>query len=268
MKANVYGLDGKVKKQIDLPSSFFVPIREDVIRRAVLALQSQKRQPYGTDPLAGLRTSAHYHGRRRTRYQMINRGIARLPRLHRTSPQMVFRVRRVPQAVKGRRAHPPKVEKIFAQKINKKELLLAFWSAISASFNIEMVKKRGHKVDGLKLPIIFDDEIQNVKKTKEFESILKKIGLEKEIERCRERRERPGKGKMRGRRYKTKKGPLVVVLEDNGILRAARNIVGVDAVLLKDLTVEHLAPGAHPGRISIWSLSAIEALKEGKYGSV
>ncbi|MCS7134941.1 MAG: 50S ribosomal protein L4 [Candidatus Aenigmarchaeota archaeon] len=262
MKTNVYGVDGKIKKQIDLPTLFSTPIREDVIRRAVLALQSQERQPYGTDVFAGLRTSAHYHGKRRMRYQMINRGIARLPRLHRTSPQMVFRVRRVPQAVKGRRAHPPKVEKIFAQKINKKELVLALKSAISASCDMELVKKRGHKVDGIKLPIVFEDDVQKIKKTKEFEELLKKIGLQQELERCKKKTQRPGKGKMRGRRYKVKKGPLLVVAEDNGILKAARNLPGVDAVLLKDLTVNHLAPGSHIGRITLWSLSAIKALEE------
>ncbi|MBU5688965.1 MAG: 50S ribosomal protein L4 [Candidatus Aenigmarchaeota archaeon] len=262
MKANVYDLNGKVKGQIELPSVFSTPLREDVIRRAFLALQSQQRQAYGTDPEAGLRSSAHYHGKRRMRYQMINRDMARLPRLHRTTPHLTFRVRLVPQAVKGRRAHPPKVEKILAQKINNKELMLALKSAISASCNIDIVKKRGHKVDGIKLPIIFDDSIQKIKKAKEFEQLLEKIGLDKEIERCKDRRERAGRGKMRGRRYKNKKGPLLIVAKDEGVLKAARNIPGVDAVLAEDLSVEDLAPGAHPGRITIWSKSAIEAIKE------
>jgi len=262
MKASVYDISGKVKGQIDLPSVFSHPLREDVIRRAVLALQSQRRQPYGTDPEAGLRSSAHYHGKRRMRYQMINRDMARLPRLHRTTPHLTFRVRLVPQAVKGRRAHPPKVEKVLAQKINNKELMLALKSAIAASSNLDIVKKRGHKVDGVKLPIIFDDAIEKIKKTKDFEALLEKIGLEKEIERCKDKRERPGKGKMRGRRYKSRKGPIVIVSKDEGIIKAATNLPGVDAILVEELTVEDLAPGTHPGRIAIWSKSAVEKLKE------
>ena len=261
MKANVYDLKGNIKGEIELPAVFSQPLREDIIRRAVLALQSQRRQPYGTDPLAGLRTSAHYHGRRRTRYQMINRDMARLPRLHRTSPHLTFRARIVPQAVKGRRAHPPKTEKVWAQKINKKELLLALKSAIAASCNEELVKKRGHKVNGMKLPIIFEDSLQKIKKTKDFEKLLEKIGLTEEMKRCREVKEKPGKGKMRGRRYKKKKGPLVVVAKDEGILKAASNLPGVDAVLVDELTVEDLAPGTHPGRLTIWSKSAIEKLE-------
>ncbi len=261
MKVDIYDLNGKVKGQMDLPSVFSTPLRQDVIKRAFLALQSQKRQSYGTDPEAGLRSSAHYHGKRRMRYQMINRDMARLPRLHRTTPHLTFRVRLVPQAVKGRRAHPPKVEKILAEKINNKELMLALKSAIAASCNLDLVKKRGHKVD-TKLPIIFDDSIQKIKKTKDFEKLLEKIGLIEEIERCKDKRERPGKGKMRGRRYKNKKGPLLIVAKDEGVLKAVRNLPGIDAVLAEELTVEDLAPGAHPGRITIWSKSAVEMLKE------
>lgn len=262
MKANIYDLDGKIKGQIELPSVFSTPLREDVIKRAFIALQSQQRQPYGTDPEAGLRSSAHYHGKRRMRYQMINRDMARLPRLHRTTPHLTFRVRLVPQAVKGRRAHPPKVEKIFAQKINNKELMLALKSAISASCNIDIVKKRGHKVDGIKLPIVFEDSIQKMKKAKDFEILLEKIGLNEEIERCKERKIKAGKGKMRGRRYKNKKGPLLVVAKDEGIIKAARNIPGVDVVLAEDLSIQDIAPGSQPGRITLWSKSAIEFVKE------
>ena len=39
---------------------------------------------------------------------------------------------------------------------------------------------------------------------------------------------RRGKGKMRNRRYTTRKGPLVVYSGDSGISRAFRNIPGVD----------------------------------------
>ncbi|MEM5799711.1 MAG: 50S ribosomal protein L4 [Candidatus Aenigmatarchaeota archaeon] len=262
MKANVYDVNGKVKGQIDLPNVFSTPLREDIIRRAFLALKSQQRQVYGTDPEAGLRSSAHYHGKRRMRYQMINRDMARLPRLHRTTPHLTFRVRLVPQAVKGRKAHPPKIERVFVQKINNKELMLALKSAISASCNIDIVKKRGHRVNEIKLPIIFDDSIQKIKKTREFEKLLEKIGLSDEIERCKDRRVKAGKGKVRRRRYKNKKGPLVVVAKDEGILKAAQNIPGIDTVLAEDLSIEDLAPGAHPGRITIWSKSAIEAIKE------
>ncbi len=258
----MFNLQGNPTGKIELPEIFEEQLRPDIIKRAVLALQSQKRQPYGSDPLAGLRTSAHYHGKRRKRFTMMNIGRSRLPRLHATSPHLLYRVRRVPRAVKGRRAHPPKVEKIWSQKINKKEEKLALRSAIAATANKEIVKARGHKIDGIKqIPLVVNDKIQSIKKTKEVEKILKKLGLEKELERSRVKKVRAGKGKLRGRKYKRKYGPLILVSEDKGVLKAGSNIPGVNVCDIKNVSVEDLAPGALPGRLTIYSKSAVEQLR-------
>ena len=56
------------------------------------------------------------------------------------------------------------------------------------------------------------------------------------------------------------KGPLIVVMEDRGIGKASANLPGVEVVKVTDLNAEVLAPGAHPGRLVIWSRSAFEAL--------
>ncbi|MCD6371612.1 MAG: 50S ribosomal protein L4 [Candidatus Aenigmarchaeota archaeon] len=263
---NVYDLDGKPLGKIKLPKIFETKVREDLIWRAVLSTLSKKRQPYGTDVLAGKRTSAHYHGRRRTRYTMMNIGRARLPRLHgHTVPWLSLVARFVPQARKGRRAHPPKVEKIWEEKINKKERRLAIASAIAATAIKDYVLGRGHKVENLKdLPIVVDDKIQEIKKTKELEEFLRKIGLEEELKRVKRKKIRAGKGKIRGRRYKKKIGPLIIIAEDKGISKAAKNLPGIDVIRVENLNAYMLAPGAHPGRLTIWSKSAIEKLKEMK----
>lgn len=262
MRASVLNLEGKPVEKIDLPSFFSHPVREDLIKRCVLAFQANRRQPYGADPLAGKRTSAHYHGRRDRRWTMMNRELARMPRIHNSAPFLNFRARFVPQAVGGRRAHPPKAEKIWKQKINKKEKILALFSAISATAIIELVKKRGHRYDG-ELPIVVEDAVEKLKKTKEVEEFLKKIGLEEELERAKKKKVRAGKGKMRGRKYKKKKSVLFVVSHKNvPLAKAAENLPGVDVVSAKDLNTEHLAPGGHAGRITIWSKSAIEELKK------
>ena len=60
MKVDVFDLQGKPKEKIDLPKVFSEQVREDLIRRAVLAVMSDQRQSYGTDPMAGKRTSAHF----------------------------------------------------------------------------------------------------------------------------------------------------------------------------------------------------------------
>ncbi len=263
MKVPVYDLNGKVVKQIQLPEQFLHPVRNDLITRAFLALMSHKRQAYGADPFAGKRTSANYRGRRRDYGSWANRGLARLPRIRVGSGHMVGVVRFVPQSVKGRKAHPPKAEKIWWQKINKKERLKAIVSAISATALKDLVVRRGHRVKDLKtLPLVVVGELERIKKTKDVEKLLRNLGLEEELNRVRAIRYRAGKGKMRGRRYKKRKGPLIVVEKDAGILRAASNVPGVDVITLKNLNVELLAPGAHAGRLTIWSENAIKALRE------
>ncbi len=45
-------------------------------------------------------------------------------------------------------------------------------------------------------------------------------------------------------------------------MKAARNILGMDVVKIDSLNVELLAPGTHPGRLTIWSKSAFDKLEE------
>ncbi|UCD73623.1 MAG: 50S ribosomal protein L4, partial [Candidatus Bathyarchaeota archaeon] len=71
---------------------------------------------------------------------------------------------------------------------------------------------------------------------------------------------RAGRGKSRGRRFKRGKGPLIIVGEDKGIVKAARNLPGVDVIRLRFLGSELLAPGTHPGRLTLWSESAFKEL--------
>ncbi len=45
-------------------------------------------------------------------------------------------------------------------------------------------------------------------------------------------------------------------------MNAARNLPGVDVSLVKNLNVELLAPGTHPGRLTVWTNSSIDELKK------
>jgi large subunit ribosomal protein L4e len=266
MKAEVFDLNGKPMGKIDIPKVFNELVREDLILRAVLSSQSKRRQPYAPNELAGFRTSAHYHGGRSgrgiNRFVMMGREMARLPRIHGKSvPGLSYRVRFVPQAVKGRRAHPPKTEKIWAQMMNKKERQKAIQSAIAGSAKKELIIKRGHRIGNLnEFPIIVETKIQEVKKTKDLVDFLKKIGLKEELERISERKIRAGKGKARSRKYKVKVGPLFVITEDKGIGNAVKNLLGCNICRVENLSAEYLAPGAHPGRLTIFSKAAIEKL--------
>merc|ERR1711966_33807 len=77
---------------------------------------------------------------------------------------------------------------------------------------------------------------------------------------------RSGKGKMRNRRYTMRKGPLVVYSEDNGLVRAIRNIPGVETASVDSLNLLTVAPGGNFGRFIIWTEGAFKQLNE-IYGS-
>src|SRR3989344_841072 len=110
MKADVYSIEGKVVKNIELPSIFKSDSRDDLIKRAVLSEESKIYQPKGSFRLAGLLTSARYRGRKEDFGSVKNKGIPHLP--HEVLPGgQLGKVKRVPHAVKGRRAHPPKPQK-------------------------------------------------------------------------------------------------------------------------------------------------------------
>ena len=251
--------------EITLPSQFNEDVRPDLIKRAVLALQSNNRQPYGASPTAGKRASAKLSKRRRAYRGMYGFGISRIPRkiLSRRGRRMFWVGAFAPGTVGGRRAHPPKAEKELGKKINKKERKKAIRSAISATLNNDLVKDRGHIVPE-NYPFVLDEKIESLSKTKEVISILHSFGLEKELARIKNRNIRPGKGKARGRKYRTKKGPLIVVSKENKLEKSATNILGVDVVNVKSLNAEILAPGAVPGRLTLWTKSAIETMEKEK----
>lgn len=261
MKVNVLSLESANVKQVDMPSQFSEPVRPDLIKRAVKAIEANKRQPYGSDPRAGLRHSAFVSKRRHKFKSTYGIGQSRTPRkvISARGTRFNWIGAVVPQTVGGRRAHPPKVAKIWDKKINKKEKRKAIRSAMAASMIKEIVQKRGHKVPD-NYPFIAESNIENVDKTKNAIQTLTKLGLKDDLERSGERKIRAGKGKMRGRRYKRKIGPLIVVSEDCPAMKSFSNIFGVDVETVSNLNAQLLAPGSVPGRLVVFSEKAIEKI--------
>lgn len=253
-KINVYSLKGDVTDEIDLPQIFEEEYRPDVIKRAVISIQTARIQPWGTDPMAGKRTTAESFG--------SGRGAAMVPRVKGSKHPAGSKAAFVPQAIGGRKAHPPRVNTIYHEKINRKERLLAIRSAIAATANKDLVEQRGHQVANLEqVPFVVDDELETVKTTKETREIFKDLGIMDDILRAKKGRKiKSGKGKLRGRKYRNPKGPLVVVGNDRGISLGARNHAGVDVVEVNNVNAELLAPGTHAGRLTIYTKSAIEKL--------
>lgn len=264
MKANYFKLDGAKSKQLELPEQFNEELRPDLIQKAVLVIQSHKRQPYGANPEAGQRASAVLSRRRRKYRGSYGHGISRVPRkvTWKRGTQFGFVGAFAPGTVKGRRAHPPKAQKIWDLKMNIKEKRKAIRSALSAAVNKKLVLERGHKFK--ELPTIVENKIEDLKKTKEIENILKKLGLQDELKRISKRKVRAGKGKMRGRKYRIKKGPLFVVSKDCPLIKTIQNLQGCDICQVQNVNTELLAPGALPGRLTIFSEDAISRLEKEK----
>lgn len=244
-----------------LPIQFAEQFRPDLIKRAVEAIWSHDRQPYGADPRAGKRASANLSKRRRKYRGSYGKGISRVQRkiMSRRGMQFNWVGAVVPQAVGGRRAHPPKAEKVWTRKMNDKERRKALRSAIAATMHKDVVVGRGHKLpEGF--PFVLSNDFEQVKKTKEFHEAFVKLGLAEELKRAGVKNVRAGRGKARGRKYQRAKGPLIVVSDECDALRSARNVAGVDVVLVSHLNAKVLAPGCHAGRLTMFTQSAIEKL--------
>jgi large subunit ribosomal protein L4e len=247
-KVNLYALDGTVKEKIDLPKVFETPYRPDIIKKSFEVIHSNQRQPYGSDPLAGTRHAVASVGK--------GRGMSRVPRLTQGQAAAL-----APNVVSGRRAHPPKVERDWKEKMNKKENKLARNSALAATATKEIVSKRGHRFDEkVTLPIIIEDDFENIKKTKGVIEVLEKIGIGVDILRSANGKHvRAGKGKMRGRRYRIPKSILIVSLKE-GLQKSSENLSGVDITKPQNLNIELLAPGGIAGRLTVFTKSALTKL--------
>jgi large subunit ribosomal protein L4e len=250
--AKIFNLQGKSTGTTTLPAVFTTPLRPDVIKRAVLAIQSSRIQPQGRDPMAGKRTSAESRG--------TGMGIARIPRVKGGAGRAAF----APSTVGGRQPHPPRSEKKIVKRIPKKEAQLALRSAIAATASKEAIASRGHRIEDVpEIPLIVTDAIEELTKTSELEAALTNLGVLSDLYRVKDSRKiRAGKGTRRGRKMKHAVGPLIVVAENKGVFNAASNLLGVAVAKVNDLNAEMLAPGTHPGRLTLWTNGAIEQLNK------
>jgi len=248
VKVNVYGIDGSTKEKIALPSIFETPFRPDIIKKSFKSLASNKRQAYGPSALSGTRHATASVGK--------GRGMSRVPRLTQGRQAAL-----APCVVGGRRAHPPTPEKNWHEKINKKEKLIARRSALAATASKEIVTSRGHRFDEkITLPLIVDDEFETLTKTKDVIKSLKDLGVYEDILRAKNGKHiRAGKGKTRGRKYRTPKSILIISSKPE-FIKGSQNLTGIDITHPKHINIEHLAPGGDSGRLTLITKSALARL--------
>ncbi|MGP8076616.1 MAG: 50S ribosomal protein L4 [Thermoplasmata archaeon] len=250
-RVHAFGLDGKPGAVVALPLAFSSPVRPDLIARAVVAAQSHRRQPFGTSPTAGARHSVQWSGK--------GKGVARTPRLMDS-----MRGAQSPNTVGGRPAHPPKVARIWQKKINRKERLLAFASALAATRETKLAEGRGHTLPhSLHLPVVIDDPVEEIQHTHDARLLLERLKLWDDVERARAgtHMRASGRARRRGRVRRTPRS-LLVVTSGPGKALGFRNLAGVEVVPARRLATEDLAPGGDAGRLTMFSRAAVEMLRE------
>lgn len=157
---------------------------------------------------------------------------------------------------------------------NKQIRRFATASAIAASSSAALLLARGHEVATVpEVPLVVSSTAFSnaaIAKTSAALALLKAVGAGSDVEKVKASKKlRAGKGKLRNRRHRQRRGPLVVYNPDEDgkeLVRAFRNIPGVETSPVYSLNLLQLAPGGHLGRFIVWTSSAFQALDK-VYGS-
>jgi len=256
------GTDGSSVAQVPLPGVFQSPIRLDVVHHVYRDIAKNKRQPYAVSSIAGMQTSAESWG--------TGRAVSRIPRVpgggtHRAGQGAFGNMCRG-----GRMFAPTKTWRKWHRKVNKHQRRFALCSALAASSSVPLVLARGHRVEEIsEIPLVVSNEtIADIDKTSAAVKLLKTLHAYNDIERVKDSRKiRRGKGKMRNRRRVQRRGPLIVYDQKSSLVKAFRNIPGIELCCVERLNLLQLAPGGHLGRFIIWTKGALERL-DALYGTL
>ncbi|KAJ2510079.1 60S ribosomal protein L4B [Coemansia sp. RSA 2049] len=254
---SVYGLNGaKLDATVPLPSVFTAPIRPDLVQFVHKNMAKNRRQPYAVKQQAGEETSAESWG--------TGRAVARIPRVSGSGNGRSGQAAFGNMTRGGRMFAPNKVWRKWHIRTNTNQKRYATASAVAASGVSALVAGRGHRINRIsEVPLVVAAEAEAITKTKEAVAALRALKAYADVAKVANTRSiRAGRGKMRNRRHRQRRGPLVVYAQDNGITRAFRNLPGVELVDVTRLNLLQLAPGGHLGRFVIWTQPAFEALNK------
>jgi len=255
-QVSVYGTgeEAGAVKLVKLPRIFCAPVRDDIVQQIHELIRKNKRQPYAVSRKAGHQTSAESWG--------TGRAVARIPRVrgggtHRSGQGAFGNMCRG-----GHMFAPTKTWRRWHRKVNIGQKRYAVCSAVAATGSPALVMSKGHQIQRTsEVPLVVDDKLQEIKKTKDAVAFLKKQRAWADVLKVyKSQRQRAGKGKIRNRRRLQRRGPLVIYENNEGIVNAFRNIPGVDTICVDKLNLLHLAPGGHVGRFCIWTESAFRKL--------
>jgi large subunit ribosomal protein L4e len=257
----VYNIDGSATQTtLKLPAVFSAPIRPDLVSFVHTNIAKNARQAYAVSEEAGHQTSAESWG--------TGRAVARIPRVGGGGTGRSGQGAFGNMCRGGRMFAPTKTYRRWHRKVSVNQRRYAIVSALAASALPALVLARGHRIESVaEMPLVVSSAMESVNKTRAATEVLQKIAAFADVDRVKASRSlRAGKGKMRNRRFRQRRGPLVVYRENCGLVKAFRNIPGVELVPVSALNLLQLAPGGHLGRFCIWTQGAFEQL-EALYGT-
>ncbi|KAJ5099693.1 60S ribosomal protein L4-A [Penicillium argentinense] len=244
-----------------LPAVFSAPIRSDVVQQVHVGMAKNKRQPYAVSEKAGEQTSAESWG--------TGRAVARIPRVSGGGTHRAGQAAFGNQCRSGRMFAPTKVWRKWHQKINLNQKRFATASALAASSVPALLFARGHRVAKVpEVPLVVESKTFGgaLTKTKAAIALLQALGAGDDLVKVQKSKKmRAGKGKLRNRRFRQRRGPLVVYnpeTDGKELVKAFRNVPGVETSSVFALNLLQLAPGGHVGRFIVWTSSAFEALDQ------
>lgn len=175
----------------------------------------------------------------------------------------------------GRMFAPTKIWRRWHIKINQGQKRYATCSALAASAVTPLLMARGHQIMTVaEVPCVIDSEVigsDAAVRTATAQALLRAVGAGADLDKVKgSKKLRAGKGKLRGRRYRQRRGPLIVFnpeTDGKDLIKGFRNIPGVETCPVNALNLLQLAPGGHLGRFIVWTSSAFKALDD-IYGSL
>lgn len=250
----VHSIAGAAASTVQLPAVLTAPIRADIVQFVHTNVNKNKRQAYAVSVKAGHQTSATSWG--------TGRAVARIPRVSGGGTSRSGQAAFGNMCRGGRMFAPTKVFRKWHVKVNQNQRRFATASALAASALPALVMARGHQIDHIaEVPLVVSSEVESFTKTKAAIALLKTLNAYADVEKVIDSKKlRAGLGKIRNRRHTQRRGPLIIYNKDEGIVKAFRNVPGVEVAPVSSLNILQLAPGGHVGRFVIWTEAAFKQL--------
>lgn len=240
---------------VTLPAVFSTGIRTDIVNFVHTNIAKNRRQGHAVNFNAGMKHSAESWG--------TGRAVSRIPRVGGSGTSRNGQGAFGNMCRKGRMFAPIRIWRRWHRRTNLNQKRYAVATALAASAILPLVQARGHRVDNVpEFPLVVSNNVEKIERTKEAVKFLKDLGAYSDVQKVIDTvKVRAGKGKLRNRRFRTRRGPLVVYSGANvPLIKALRNIPGVEVAHVSRLNLLQLAPGGHVGRFVIWTEAAFKEL--------